>query len=306
MRGSGYARKLVSFPVFALLALLLSASVSNADDSAIVKHLGTLGGKFVEKGGRIVELSFRDSSKLGESEWRGISQLSELRKLTTYGRAHGLNDETVGHLSRLQKLESLSTDGAQLSDAGLAKLAEITTLKSVAFFHLSFRKEGFTGKGFSAWKKLPNLERLTVAGMSMGDEGFIEIGQLKNLKELRTWHTYRTEDSHAEIAKLPKLSSLKLGQRLPRKGAAPCLTDKSLATIAMMSTLESLEIGEARFTLEALKQLAKLPRLKRLKIDRIELTEKEIESLRSVMSDVKVVFEPLTDEQRKKLEAYLK
>jgi hypothetical protein len=275
-------------------------------DASIVERLESLGGNVVMTDADVTELSFRDSSKLGVAEWKLIGGLSELQKLTTYGGARGLNDETVGHLAGLRKLESLSTDGAQLSDVGLARLADITSLKSVAFFHLSFRKEGFTGIGFSAWTKLTNLERLTVAGMSMGDDGFVEIGQLKSLREFRTWHTYRTEASHAELAKLPKLTSLKLGQRLPHGGAAQCLTDQSLATLAKIRTLESLEIGEARFTLESLKQLRSLPVLKRLKIVQTEIDAADIETLRSELPGVKVEFEPLTDEQRERLKSYLK
>lgn len=298
-------RNHIQFAVGLMLAGIV-CSAAQADDG-IVARLETLGGKATRQDGAVTELSFRDSSRLGDKEWQAIGQLSSLKKLTTYGRAHGLNDDTVGYLARLSNLESLSTDGAQLSDVGLAKLAGITSLKSVAFFHLSFRKEGFTGKGFAAWKNLPNLERLTVAGMSMGDEGCAAISQIKSLTGLRTWHTYRTQASHAEIAKLPRLTSLKLGQRLPRgKGIPPCLTDESISTLVKIQTLESLEIGEARFTLAALSQLKSLPELKRLKIDRTEISASDIEQLRSVLTGVKVEFDPITDEQRKKLESYLR
>jgi len=287
-----------------LVGIVCSATLA---DDRIVTRLEALGGKVTMQDGAVTELSFRDSSRLGDEEWQAIGQLSSLKKLTTYGRAHGLNDDTVGYLSRLKNLESLSTDGAQLSDVGLAKLADITSLRSVAFFHLSFRKEGFTGKGFAAWKKLPNIERLTVAGMSMGDEGFAAISQIKSLTGLRTWHTYRTQASHAEIAKLPHLASLKLGQRLPRgTGTPPCLTDESISTLVKIRTLESLEIGEARFTLAALSQLKSLPELNRLKIDRTEISASDVEQLRSVLTGVKVEFDPITDEQRKKLESYLR
>lgn len=288
--------------------LVLAGSVCSATlaDESNVARLESLGGKLIRENGAVTELSFRDSSKLSDAEWRAIGMLTQLRKLTTYGRAHGLNDETVGYLSGLKHLESLSTDGAQLSDVGLAKIADITSLRSVAFFHLSFRKEGFTGEGFTAWRSLPNLERLTVAGMSMGDEGFAAIAKIKTLKELRTWHTYRTQASHAEIAKLPRLTSLKLGQRLPRgKGIAPCLTDESISTLVTIQTLESLEIGEAAFTLTALSHLKKLSRLKRLKIDRTEISASDIEQLRAVLTGVKVEFDPITEEQREKLKAYL-
>jgi hypothetical protein len=287
-----------------LQTIVLSAS---ADDLAVAKKLEQLGGKVTLSGDAVVAVMFRDSSKLGDAEWKMISELSSLTKLTTYGKAHGLNDDTVGLLANLTNLTVLSTDGAQLSDSGLEKLAAVKSLRSVSFFHLSFRKEGFTGKGFAAWSNLPNLEQLTVAGMSMGDEGFAAIAKISSLTELRTWHTHRTQVSNAEIAKLPNLTTLKLGQRLPRgKGLSPCLTDESLATLGTIRTLKMLEIGEARFSLKGLSQLKALPDLTRLKIDRSEVAAEEIDKLKTVLPKVEVQFEPITEEQRERLKSYLR
>ncbi|QDV55665.1 Leucine Rich repeats (2 copies) [Rosistilla oblonga] len=300
----------MKFHCLTMLAVvsLAQSSVLHADtEVATAQGLEALGATVVLEGDRVVELSFRDSKRLGNEQWRAIGSLTHLKKLTAYGGAKGLNDETVGFLVGLQELESLSLDGAQLSDGGLAKLAELKRLKRVSFFHLSFRKEGFTGEGFSAWTELPDLESLTVAGMSMGDDGFRAIATLTNLRQLRTWHTYRTEASNAEIAKLPRLTTLKLGQRLPQRGNAPLsLSDASLETLTQIKTLETLEIGEADFHLPALRQLAKLPRLKQLKIDRTYLSEADIDALKSALPGVQIGFEPLTEDQRKKLDAYLK
>ncbi len=278
-----------------------------ADDAAVAKQLEAIGGKVTQRDGVVSQVEFRDCTKIGDAELRAIGQLSHLKSLTLYGKLHGLNDSTVGHLKGLQELESLSTDGAQLSDAGLAQLAALSSLRSAAFFHLSFRMEGFTGKGFAAWKVLPKLERLTVAGMTMGDEGFAAIATLTGLRDLSTWHTYQTEAGNAEIAKLPSLTSLKLGQRLPHAGAkAPSLSDASLPTLAIIKTLESLKIGEAQFTLEALRALKALPKLKQLAIYESNIAATDVEKLRAEMPGVKIDFQPLTDEQRKKLESYLK
>lgn len=277
-----------------------------ASDDEIADRMENLGAQVVRQGEHVVELAFRDSRQLGPSEWKQIGQLAKLKKLTTYGGASGLNDETVGELTHLQELESLSTDGSQLSDEGLAKLGQIKSLRNVAFFHLSFRKEGFTGQGFAAWKDLPNLERLTVAGMSLGDAGFIEIGKLQTLREFRTWHTYRTEASNAEIARLSNLKTLKLGQRLPRgKGTPLSLSDESIASILKIKSLESLDIGEAPFSIAALGQLKSLPNLKVLKINTTELTEQDIAELKSLLPGIKVDFTPITPEQLTKLKTYL-
>lgn len=289
-----------------IFALLFAAFSTHADESATAARLEGLGGKVVRTEGIVTEIEFRDSSGLGAAEWEAIGGLAGLKKITVFGKAAGFNDSTVSQLLRLKQLESFSADGAQLSDEGLRTMAGCTSLRTVAFFHLSFRMEGFTGEGFAAWAAMPNLEKLTVAGMSMGDAGFAAIAKITTLKELRTWHTYQTEAANAFITSLPNLNSLMLGQRLPGQGRPLSLTDESLATIAKMKSLESLEIGESRFSLEALRQLATLPNLKKLKITRTEISAEEVEAFRTDLPNVKIDFQPLTEDQRKQLEMYLK
>ncbi len=289
-----------SLPIFA--AFLLT-SVQAAD----LTHLESLGARVTRKGEVVTELTLTDCTKVGQAELRTIGGITTLKSLTLFGKLAGLTDHTVDFLLPLQSLESLSTEGAQLSDAGLAKLAGLKALRSAAFFHLSFRKEGFTGTGFASWKSLPNLQRLTVAGMSMGDAGFAAIAEIQTLRELSTWHTWQTEAGNAEIAKLPNLTSLKLGQRLPRTGIQePSLSDLSLPTVAKIHKLETLKLGEARFTLKALRELKALPNLKSLTIYETDIPPADIETLQAELPSVRLTFEPLTEEQRKKLEMYLK
>ncbi len=289
-----------------ILVLLFAALSTRADDTATAVLLEGLGGKVVRADGVVREIEFRDSSGLGTPQWEAIGGLAGLKKITVYGKAGGLNDATVPQLLRLKNLESFSADGAQLSDAGLRVMAGCTSLRSVSFFHLSFRMEGFTGEGFAAWSALPNLEKLTVAGMSMGDDGFAAIAKITTLQELRTWHTYQTEAGNSYIATLPHLSTLMLGQRLPGQGRPLSLSDDSLGTIATIKSLTFLEIGESRFSLEALRRLGSLPLLEKLKITKTEISAAEIESLRADLPKVQIEFLPLTDEQRKQLEMYLK
>ena len=73
-----------------------------------------------------------------------------------------------------------------------------------------------------------------------------------------------------------------------------------------MRNLERLKIGEARLTLAALRQLKDLPKLKELTIYETDISDAEIASLRTELPKVTITFEPLTPEQRKKLEMYLK
>jgi hypothetical protein len=291
-----------------LLALFLLIAIAlrlHADDAGVAQELEAVGGKVTRKDGAVTEVSFTDCTKLGEAEFRALGQLAGLKSLTLYGGKQTLNDDTVGHLLGLTQLESLSSEGARLSDASLARLAALTSLRSASFFHLSFRLEGFTGTGFATWKTLPRLEKLTVAGMSMGDEGFAAIAQIATLRDLSTWHTYQTEAGNAEIAKLP-LASLRIGQRLPHAGTPPSLTDASLATFAGIKTLETVRLLEARLMLGGLRALKSLPKLKLLHLSECDISDSDLEALRKELSSVKIEHEPLTDEQRKKLESYLK
>jgi hypothetical protein len=292
---------IVAASVFAL------AGTARADDTAIAQQLQGLGAKITAQDGIVTQVTFTDCDKLGDAEFRAIGQLAHLKSLTLYGKCHGLTDATIVHLAGLKELETLGTDGAQLTDAGLKHLTALTNLRSASFFHLSFRMEGLTGTGLGHLKDCPKLEKLTVAGMSMGDAGFAAISTITQLRELRTWHTYQTEAGNAQIAKLPNLTSLQIGQRLPRGEAkAPSLSDASLPTLASIKSLESLKIGEAHFTLAALRGLKALPKLKQLALYETDFPPADVETLRTELPGVKLDFQPLTDEQRKKFETYLK
>lgn len=294
-------------PLVALAATILLPAVARADDAEVASRLQALGGKVTQKDGVVTQVAFTDCARIGDAELQAIGQLSHLKSLTLYGKCAGLNDSTVGRLLTLQELETLNTEGAQLSDVGVRQLSGLASLRTTDFFHLSFGMEGFTGVGFAAWKKLPHLERLTVAGMSMGDPGFAAIAQLTQLRELRTWHTYQTEGGNAEIAKLPNLRRLQIGQRLPRPGAPDAsLSDASIATLVKIPSLEVLQLGEAHFTLAGLRQLKTLPRLKQLRVYESDISPADIDTLRAELPAVKLDFEPLTDEQRKKFELYLR
>src|SRR5207244_4137261 len=98
-----------------------------------------------------------------------------------------------------------------------------------------------------------------------------------------------------------------IGQRLPRAGAAaPSLSDASLATLVKIKTLTSLKLGEAHFTPEALVALASLPQLTQLTFFETDLSAADIEKVRASLPKLKIEWQPLTEEQRKKFEQYLK
>ena len=289
--------------------LLMLAGTTLAAEVTPADRVTQLGGQVTQANGVVTKITFKDCSKLGDAEFRLIGQLTDLTSLTLYGQCTGLTDATLPLLTGLTKLEELGTDRIQASDAGLALFASFTNVRSLAFFHTSFGKPGFDGSGFAALKTLPKLERLTIAGSPFNDRGLAAVASIKQLREFRTWHTYQTQTGNEYLTELPELKSLWLGQRLPQGGGKPnplSLDDSTLPVLARLSKLESLTLDEARLSLGTLEQLKQLPKLKKLDLRRIDIAPEDVERLCAALPGVTIVFQPLTDEERPKFDAFLK
>jgi hypothetical protein len=255
-------------------------------------------------------ISFKDCAKLGEAEYKALGARKGLKSLTLYGGKKTLTDATLPLLAPLaETLEELNTEGTHLTDAGLSGFAVFKNVKSMSFYHPSLDIKGFTGAGFASLKDLPKLEKLTIAGTRADDRLMEAVGQIPQLKDFRTWHTHQSQAGNAHLEKLPNLRSLTLGQRLRRwdgSSNALSLDDRTLDLLARLKTLESLSLGETKLSLDALLKLKSLPNLKKLSLARIDLPAEDLEKLKAALPEVKIDFKPMSDEERKKLEAYLK
>lgn len=287
----------------------LNTTMKPINETSAATKLTELGAQMTHAGGVITKLSFKDCSKLGDAEFRMIGQLRELKSLTLYGQCKGLTDETLPHLAGLVNLEELGTDGIQVTDAGLAKLAALANLKSLSFFHPSFGMKGFDGSGYAALKALPKLERLTIAGTPFNDKGMAAVAEIKQLRDFRTWHTYQGPTGNESLTKLPELKSLWLGQRLRRYDGgsnALSLDDSTFDVLTKLKGLETLTLDEARLSLAALTRLKELPRLKKLELRRIDIPTADVETLKTALPSVSITWTALTDDERQKLDAFLK
>lgn len=282
------------------MILLLALLAQDVDLKALGAEVGQNGAK----------VSFKDCSKLGEAEYRMLGGLKGLKSLTLYGGKKTLTDATLPLLAPLaETLEELNTEGTHLTDAGLAGFAVFKNAKSMAFYHPSLDVKGFDGSGFAALKELPKLERLTIAGTRGNDKILEAVAQIRTLKDFRTWHTYQTQAGNVFLEKLPGLTSLRLGQRLRRwdGGSNACsLDDATLDVLSRLQGLESLTLDEAKLSLDALLKLTALPKLRKLELLRIDIPAEDVEKLKAALPGAKLEWKPLTDDERKKLDAYLK
>jgi hypothetical protein len=277
--------------IFGFSALQLSA--------ADVGTLQKIGAKVTETAGVVTQVNVKCDA-FTEADFRTLGSFMTIKDLTISGKT--ITDETLALLTGLTELERLSTDGIQLTDDGFKKFTAFQKLKSLSFFHPAFRSEKFTGSGLAHLKALPKLEKLTFAGSTAGDAAMEAIGQLTQLKEFRTWHTAQTQAGNTHLLNLP-LKALRIGQRLPEWGKdSPISFDEStLATIAQIKTLESLELTEARLTAKIIPYLKALPKLTQLRMETVDMTDADVNAIKAALPSCIVDFKPMSHAEKEAL-----
>ena len=276
------------------------------DDASAAEQLRKAGAEVKMTKEVVTGIAIKDLSKFTDADFEVLGRLVHLKTLTTSGEA--LNDRTLSYLTGLVALEELSTNQAQFSDDGLWQLTLLPKLKQIAFFHTSLRRQDFTGRGLAQFASMKNLRRLTIAGCPFNDEGMAAVGKLTQLENFRTWHTYQTEAGNEFLKSLTNLKSLQLGQRLKHHGGesnAHSLTDRTLDLLAQLKSLETLSLGEQKFSVEALIKLKALPNLKRLVLTQVDIPTEEIDRVRTELANVAIDWKPVTAEERAKLEQML-
>jgi len=285
---------LIRGPILALAFLPFLPGSVGADDAEIGKLFKAKGAEVKESKGVVTALTVPDGSQWTDADFRQIAELQHLKMLSL---SKGLDDGRLSQLAALADLEYLQTNLAQVTDEGLKPLARLKNLKNLKFFHPG--KE-FTGAGLVHLGNLPNLESLTVAGsLAFNDDGMAAVTKLAGLKEFRTWHAGSTDEGVKKLKELKHLKSLHLGQRLTYKPPA-CPTDATIAVLADMKSLESLQLDEARLTFTALRLLKQLPALKKLTLGGIDISKDDVERLKRELPLVKVEWtEPNEAYQRR-------
>jgi hypothetical protein len=105
-----------------------------------------------------------------------------------------------------------------------------------------------------------------------------------------------------KLKDLPNLKQLTLGQRLAYKPPTT-LSDETLAVLAEMKTLETLQLEEARLKPEALRRLKEVPELKKLVLEGIDIPEADIEALRRDMPKVEIKWTRPNEVYMKRIQA---
>ena len=146
-----------------------------AADSDVEKQLSEKGAKFTSVKGVTASAGVADCSTWTDSDFTNLVQLTDLKSIDFGG---GFTDKGAVLLAGLPELESIQTNKAQITDAGVKAFAGYKNLHVLKFFHPN---KSFTGVGLAELATLPGLQSLTVAGSdSFGDAGMAAVAKLHN------------------------------------------------------------------------------------------------------------------------------
>lgn len=214
-------------------------------------------------GGQLTDASF---SHLGQ--WPALERLSLF--------ATGLTNGGLAHLAAIRGLRSLAVGnelrGEALSDEGLAHLAGMTDLAE-----LSFRSAGVTGRGLEVLATLPGLRKLAVGGCGLTEDAIPSLVRCRWLEELDLNHWLnRWDDGVGDrlLAALPQLPSLRV-----LHAARNDVTADGFRVLGRLTELEELAVGGTAFGDDELANLLGLHRLRRLGLYANQLTRAGLASL---------------------------
>jgi hypothetical protein len=210
----------------------------------------------------------------------GLAALVSLPHLGFLGcEGERCTDDAMGWIGAIPNLRMLQAQGTIASDAGFEALSRSPSLE-----YLWGREcPNLTGRGLRALAGMPSLRGLAVdlarvddealaalpaAGtlreivpVNALDDGFRHIGRCERLESLWCMYCRETTDAATEnVARLPALRTYYAGQTR--------ITDRSLAILAAMHTLEKLEFWNcAGITDDGAAMLAALPGLREVTFD---------------------------------------
>jgi len=174
--------------------------------------------------------------------------------------------------------EEIDLSSTKLSDAGLANVQNIESLKSIDLTATPVGDDGVL-----KFEGSESLEVLNLAGTNVTDKGLAKVGGLKVLRVLDLSGTRITDECLETVSKVPALQRLKLGYTV--------VTDKGVLALAGVKTLEVLDLSFSKVTDEVFASLKKMAGLKKVDLNGTRCTEEAVKAFRAAHEGVEVSFE---------------
>lgn len=221
--------------------ILVTSALYAAADDTVVASIEKQGGRVVrDANGNIVEVSLARTwaTDADVEKLAGIKTLKKLDLSLTY-----VSDVGAEAIATLPQLEELNLFTAEfITDAAVAFLRSNTNLRV-----LNLRGTDVTDTSLEYVSQLANLRVLDISFTQIGDVGMEHLAPLSELEELNVGGMKISGAALHVLKYLPKLKRLSFyGTQRRNAGVcwAPVMTDIELDTIALLTGLEELNIGD--------------------------------------------------------------
>jgi hypothetical protein len=210
----------------------------------------------------------------------------------THGADNGVPslEETLAWLKRMPTM-SRSAVGPIAERDCFQKLS-VADLKSLKELHVGGHlvkdgksqhgHVGFPAGDYRYLTTLPVLEKLDFMENDLGDTALVYVGKIVTLTHLTFGDHQITNAGLKHLVSLKKLTHLNLCWPDQKKGGV--ISDQGMDTIALMTSLESLDLRATQVTDAGLAKLQVLPRLKELKLGNTAITDQGLANLQPIKS----------------------
>ncbi len=192
-------------------------------------------------------------------------------------RLQEVEDDQFPNLSGLTECERLDLDSTDIADRGLTSLSP---LKKVRFFKAA--RTQIRGDGFGAFKGWDELHVLLLSSNDFKPGCFKKLPRLKKVRKIDLFSTGIGDSDLADLKGMPALVELKIGKNNK-------ITDKGMAALVAMPTLELIDLSFTSVTVEGLKKLKGLPKLRQLTVSFEKLTPLGVYHLRRALPNCQLV-----------------
>ncbi|MBA2117922.1 leucine-rich repeat domain-containing protein [Bremerella alba] len=206
-----------------------------------------------------------------------------------------VDDEGMKSVGQMKNMEVLRTEGAFISDEGMAHLADLTKMR-----FLNLRDKKITDKGIAYLSGMKNLETLELNEVACSNEGLSHIQECVKLKKLHLFRTKVTDDGMQYLTEMKDMEDLKFRQSPVRgeqmeqlKGMTKLkrldvsetpFVDDGVAVVATFENLELLNLWNTFITDDGLAPVSNLKKLKDLDLQNCALSDAGVKHLEGMTS----------------------
>jgi len=215
-------------------------------------------------------LVHRGASVTRDGTWPG-------RPVTRVGFDHNNKKQaTEDDLNLLKVFPSLRVLRMPLNvdppPGGMKIIGELVSLTELHLGSTNRRGRSIVGPGLKELRGLPQLQVLTLGGISNDD--LAEIGQFKTLRKLRMFSPTIDDAGLSALKGLDRLEDLYVG--------GWTITDAGVADLAALTSLKTLDLTYNEITDASLKELARLTHLESLDLSHTQIRGRGIDEFKDL------------------------